>query len=285
MTCLFQPEAVRASLLIALMGFLGSISTASATLIVSGTGTSAAGNPLAASAEFTIVGDSLTLRLLNASPVESQAAADVLTSFYFDVVDGDGIRPTLALASFNQNGYVWQVRKDAADLPFNYSPPSVPANYQAATGGVEHVPSDLRAFANNDRTWQFRAMDSSLPPYEGFGLGTVGNSGLSPNGFDPFIVGPPGDGQIAFGIYRDLDGDIQPLGTPMQDQFLIRNEATFVFSGLTGYTEADIVPAVFGFGTGPDSTITAPEPDAGGLTVAALAAAGGLSAWRRSRLL
>lgn len=284
MTCPLRTRALSAASLIALLGLVVSIPSASATLIVSGSGTSAEGNPLAASAEFTIAGDTLTLRLVNTSPVESKEAADVLSSFYFDVINGDGFRPELAFTDFNQNGYVWLVRK-SSDRPYNYTPPSDVDNYEWATGGIPHVAADLRAFNNNDRTWQLRAMDPSLPPYEGFGIGTVGNSGFSPNGFDPFIVGAfptPGNQQIAFGIYRDLDGDIDPEGQ-LTDKFLVRNEATFVFSGLTGYTEADIVPAVFGFGTGPDSTIVVPEPGTGGLVVAALAAAGGLLGWRRHR--
>lgn len=54
----------------------------------------------------------------------------------------------------------------------------------------------------------------------------------------------------------------------MKDQYLVRNEATFTFSGLTGFAECDIVPATFGFGTGPDSTITLPEPGTGVMAMA-----------------
>ena len=267
-----------------LMCFLITSPHASATVVLSGTGTSAAGNPLAVSAELTISGDILTLVLKNNSPVASTAADDVLTSFYFDIVN-NGNRPALSQVS-GPGGYVWQVRKDATDLPYNYTPPENPGDsgaYELADLSPPHVLSDLAATKANDRTWQFRAMDISLAPFEGFGLGTVGNSMFNPNGFDPAIVGPPGDAQLAFGIYRDLDGNIDPVGKPMVNQFLVRNEATFTFSGTNGFVEDDIVPAVFGFGTGPDSTIVLPEPGSGTLMLAGLTAATGLLGWRRHR--
>jgi hypothetical protein len=43
-------------------------------------------------------------------------------------------------------------------------------------------------------------------------------------------------------------------------EILVKDSATFVFSGLTGFSESDIVPEfAFGLGTAPDSLIT-PEP-------------------------
>jgi uncharacterized protein YunC (DUF1805 family) len=249
------------------------VSTTQAGVILSGTGVSAAGNPIAASATLSISGDTLTLLLENTSPVDSAEKADVLSSFYFDIVGASG-RPLLAYES--AAGYVWQVKSDALDIPYNYTPPAVAGgagDYVQATGSTPHVISDLMATKANDRTWQFRTMDASLPPLLGFGVGTVGSSVLSPNGFDPAIVGPPGNQQIAFGIYKD--GNIQPVGQPMQDQFLVLNQAVFTFSGLTGFTEADIGPdATFGFGTGPDSVISLPEPGAWQLATGALITAG-----------
>lgn len=276
MLCLLRPSAVPATALVALVGLFVTSPPASATFIVSGSGMSAEGNPVSASATFDIVGDTLTLKLANTSPVDTTATADVLSSFYFDIVNA-GSRPTMNYVS--GSGFVWQVKKNSADIPINYTPPVVAGGsgtYTPATGGVTHALSDLAAVKDGDRTWQFRAMDVSLAPFEGFGLGTVGNSGFSPNGFDPAIVGPPGNGQIAFGIFTG--SDIQPVGAPMLDQYLVRDEATFTFSGLSGYTEADIVPAVFGFGTGPDSTISVPEPGTGVMALAGCGA-GLAAAW------
>lgn len=279
MSCLFRPPAGTAAAVFTLVGLCVASPPAHATLVVSGSGMSAEGNPIAASATFDIVGDTLTLKLANTSPVDTTATADVLSSFYFDIVNG-GVRPAMTYVS--ATGYVWQVKKNAADVPINYTPPAGAGgsgSYLSALANPPHALSDLMAVKDNDRTWQFRTMDVSLAPFEVFGLGTVGNSGFSPNGFDPAIVGPPGNGQIAFGL--STGSDIQPVGAPMQDQYLVRNEATFTFSGLTGFTEADIVPATFGFGTGPDSTIAVPEPGTGVMALAGLAASAALLGWRR----
>jgi hypothetical protein len=279
MSCLFRPPAAVTAVVFTLVSLCATSPPASATVILSGSGVSAAGNPVAASATLDITGDTLTLKLANTSPVDTQATADVLSSFYFDIVNG-GLRPAMTLVS--GSGYVWQMKKNAADVPINYTPPAMAGgsgSYVSALANPPHTLSDLLAVKDGDRTWQFRSMDVSLAPFEGFGLGTVGNSVFSPNGFDPAIVGPPGNGQIAFGLYTG--SDIQPVGKPMMNQYLVRNEATFTFSGLTGFTEADIVPATFGFGTGPDSTITLPEPGTGVMALAGLVASAALLGWRR----
>jgi hypothetical protein len=112
-------------------------------------------------------------------------------------------------------------------------------------------------------------MDATAAPQLGFGIGTVGNSGFGPNnGFTPSIVGT-GNTMINFAIYRG--GDIDPTGV-LNNRFLVKNTATFTFTGLSGYTEANIVDkVVFGLGTSPDSTLTVsvPEPATYALIVAA----------------
>lgn len=122
-------------------------------------------------------------------------------------------------------------------------------------------------------------MDPSLPPREGFGIGTVGNTGLSPNGFTPSIVGPAGPTQIAFSIYTGAD--IEPTGV-LVSQYLVRDTATFTFTStdLLAFTDANIGPDVtFGMGTMPDSIIELPEP--GGMALAALGAV--VVGWRTVR--
>ncbi len=99
--------------------------------------------------------------------------------------------------------------------------------------------------------WQFKDFDAAFSPFLGFGIGTVGNSSLFPNGFDGNIV----DG-VDFSIYT---GEIttQPLVNP---DHLVKDTATFTFTGLTGFTEADIADEfAFGLGTAPDSLLI-PEP-------------------------
>ncbi len=259
-----------------------SCTAARATVLFSVSGTSAAMNPVSFQAALSITGDTLTIDLANTSPVDSFSAADVLSSFYFDISKA-GVRPTLTFQS--ASGFVWQVKNNAIDLPYNYTPPALPGGagtYTLATGTTPHVPSDLEAVKDNDRTWQFKPMTDTAAPYLGFGIGTVGNSGFPVNGFDVPIVGPAGPSQIAFSIFRD--GNIQPVGN-LADEFLVENEATFVFSGVSGYTEADIVrAATFGLGTGPDSTLYVPEP--GGIAVAITGCLAALAfRHRRNRIL
>jgi hypothetical protein len=214
-----------------------------------GSGTSAAGRPLALQATLSISGDMLTVMLENISPVDSVEAADVLSSFYFDVASGTS-RPTLGY--YGASGYVYKVRKGTNDLEYRYTP-------QTFTQ-VSAIASNLKAVNPGDASWQFLPMDPAFSPGLGFGVGTVANHALSPNGFTPNIVGPPGNGMINFAIYRG--GDINPSGV-LDGKYLVKNRATFWFTGLNGYTEAHIGPrAVFGLGTGPDSIVVVPEPSA-----------------------
>lgn len=241
-------------------------------VVFSVSGTSAKGTPVAFEAQLTISGSTLSILLANTSPVDSVHADDVLTSFYFDIIK-DGLRPTLTYQS--ASGFVWLVRSDLTDLPYNYTAPSLSlsgtAVYVLASDPPPHVASNLVATGVGDRTWQFRQhpdLNPATMPFNGFGIGTVGNSTFGGNGFDTQIVGPPGPSQIAFGIYKD--GNIAPVGN-LDNEYLVLNQATFTFTGLDGYTEADIQDgAVFGLGTKPDSFIALPEP--GGLALAGMAA-------------
>ena len=252
-----SPRRHRLLPLAGLLAFLA-VSPAVAATTFNGVGTSAAGNPVAFRATMAISGTVLSVRLDNISPVATKASADVLSSFYFDVVKSGSIRPTVTYLT--GTGQVYQVISGSADRAVIYSPPS---SIVSGTGA-----SNLKATSANDKTWEFRAMDPTLPPLEGFGIGTVGNSGLAPNGFTAAIVGPAGPGQVAFSIYTGAD--INPVGS-LDRQYLVRDTATFTFGlykqGFT-FTEADIGPdALFGLGTGPDSVIELPEP--GGLSIAA----------------
>lgn len=233
-----------------------------------GAGTSAAGNPVQFRADMTISGDLLTLDLFNTSPVSSRDSADVLTSFYFDILNGSNNRPMLNYLS--GSGNVFLVRKNAEDVAYEYTPPIPPSIVGTYVEGTN--PSNLKAVKTGDNTWQFRTMDPSFAPFEGFGIGTVGNSSLSPNNFNPFIVD-----QIDFAIYAG--DDISPVGN-LDGRFLVKNSATFRFSGLTGFTEDDITPATFGLGTGPDSLISVPEPGTLALAATGLIT-GGMGLLRR----
>lgn len=240
--------------------------TAAATRMFTFEGTSFAGVDVRFTAELTISGDDLTLVLTNDSLNHSDGAspslnrADLLTSFYFDIVNG-GSRPTLSYDSATGD-----VCLASSGNPYDCS--------------VTTKEDDLRAFLgmpNPDRTWQFKDTFSTSDQWAGplvigsnelhFGVGTAGNNSLSPNGFNGNIV----DG-IDYGIY---DSNVD--GTASLDGLLLVNHSiTFMWTGVNGYTEDDIANAVlFGLGTQPDSTGFVPEPGTGlllGLGLAVLAA-------------
>lgn len=239
-------------------------------VVVEAAGTSAAGKPVAFRATLTLAADELTLDLENISPVPTSDPADVLSSFYFDVTRA-GTRPQLQYLS--AAGQVFEVRRKAADRPVIYAPPATPGGTASIITGFG--PSDLAARKGGDLTWQFRRFDPGFDSLAGFGLGTVGNSKLSPAGFDPAVVG-----HNDFSIYRG--DDIEPKGN-LPDKFLARELVRFRFGGARDLVDADIGHRfTFGLGTSPDSTIVVvvPEP-AWGVSVAAGCAVAALLPWRR----
>ena len=221
---------------------------AHAAIVFSASGTSAKGVDVMFEAQLTLIDDTLTITLTNDSPVDSLNPDDVLGSFYFDIVNTDGDRPVMTYVS--AIGDTWKGVKNGPDL-------------------LLEAGADLRALAAGDDSWQFKPLTAASVPNLGFGLGTVGNSGLSPNGFDGNLVGG-----VNFAIFK---GDIatQSLANP---DVLVKGSAVFTFSGLTGFTEADIQPAfAFGLGTAPDSLLI-PEP-----ATLALLGLGSLALLRRKK--
>lgn len=200
---------------------------AEATITKTASGVSAKGVDVTFTAELTILDDELTVVLTNNSK-ESLNPDDLLGSFYFDIVDDSAVRPNLVYSS--AVGDVYLASKTGDEV------------LQAGT--------DIMAVDPGDNSWMFATMDEMQNPYLGFGIGTVGNSNLSPNNFSGNIV----DG-VDYAIYV---GDITTQN--LDGKLLVKDTATFVFTGLTGFSEADIAPQfAFGLGTAPDSLIT-PEP-------------------------
>ena len=114
-------------------------------------------------------------------------------------------------------------------------------------------------------------MNPGFAPNLGFGIGTVGNSLLKPNNFDPQIVD-----QADYTIYSTgTQSDIDPVGN-LAGRLLVRGTASFQFGGLDPSLPVEIVDGfVFGLGTSPDSIIFAsvPEPTAAAFVVSGLLAA------------
>jgi hypothetical protein len=232
-------------------------------------GTSRLGKPVAFQALLSIDGDNLEIVLDNLSPKDTTDAADVLTSFYFDIWNGTD-RPQLTYE--RASGYVYQVKKGLGDdEPVYYTPPMPPVP-------AADKPSNLVAMEKGDASWQFLQIDPEYAPHLGFGIGTVANNALSPNGFAPAVVGPGCKDLINFGIYRLNDpekGDIAPDGV-LDNTYVVQNTATFTFTGVGKYSEKDIQPkAVFGLGTRPDSIVVVPEPG-----VIVIASGALLAMWR-----
>jgi hypothetical protein len=233
--------------------------------------------PLTVQAILTGTDTTLTIDLANLGPA-SRKASDILTSFYFDVVDPTtGKRPGLAWQS--AVGQAYKVTASGTDQPVSWTP-------QTLTQGSTN-PSNLVAVNRGDQGWQFKTFTPpvAVPPTLGFGIGTVGNSGLASKGlnFDGNVVSGagPGNTMINLGIYSNGGGTGGIVATVgIVDNFLIRNHATFTFqltgtdvTSLNGFDATWVQGNVmWGFGTAPE-TVLVPEP--GGIAMAAI---GGL-AW------
>jgi len=227
----FSNGVVFVSLLIA--GFIAL--PAYATVTQTGSGTSSAGNPVSFKAELTISGDILTVKLFNdpTNSLTSLAPNDLLSSYFFEIMDSGNNRPVLAYVS--AVGDVWLTRKNSVDV------------LQTANANLKAVnPGD-------NTTWAFKTMNASLSPFLGFGIGTVGNNNLTPNNFNGNVV----DG-MDYSIYA---GDVTTQN--LHNKLFVKGMATFTFSGLTGFTEANIKPTgKIGLGTAPDNLmdVVVPEP-------------------------
>jgi len=156
--------------------------------------------------------------------------SNLLSSYYFDIYNSIGQRPELTLLS--ATGDVYKTDENSTDT-------------------LQTANANLKAVAKKDDTWYFSAFNAAANPYLGFGVGTVGNSTMT-NNFPGNIVGG-----IDYSIYA---GDV--VTQSLNDRLFVLNTITFTFSGVTGFTESDVLnSAVFGLGTSPDSTLMfIPEP-------------------------
>jgi hypothetical protein len=202
--------------------------------------------PVSLRADLTISADTLTVVLTNQSPVDSPYPDTLFSSFFFDILNDSDERPTLSYD--DARGDVYQGTKDEVDQ-------LIEAN------------ADLRALVDNDDTWQFRGdLNPLFDPGLAFGIGTVGNNGLTDQNGDGNATQDDNNnfnGKIVNGLdFAIYTGDIETQSLN-KDWHLVKDSATFTFGGLTGFTEADIVvTAVFGLGTMPDAIweTTAIEP-------------------------
>ena len=187
--------------------------------------------PVSVQSELTISGGTLTVKLSNTSSSASLNPADLLTSYYFDIVNASGVRPNLQLSS--ATGDVWLTSQTQDDV-------------------LTVANADLSPRMNKkDDTWQFISLDGSAPLNLGFGVGTVGNSDLSGNNFNGSIVGG-----MDYALYA---GDVSTRN--LDGRLLVKDSITFTFTGVSGFDEGDISPDyVFGLGTSPETLFETP-PD------------------------
>ena len=240
---------LRLALLVALSGLLSA--TAHATDTFTWSGSSSLGTPVSFQADLTISGDTLTVQLFNSSPTNSLGPNDMLSSFYFDIVGVGNTRPTLTY--WTAVGDVYLGDKNNPDI-------------------LQTANANLKADKARDYAWQFKTMSDAANPFLGFGLGTVGNSDLTLNNFNGNVVSG-----FNYSIYRN---DV--VTQNLNDTLLVKDTATFTFTGLTGFTEADIAPTVaFGLGTAPDRLHIVPEP--GSATLVGLGVVGLLVICRRKK--
>ncbi len=254
------------------------------TFIESGT-SSFDGYPLTVRAVLTGTNTTLTIDLYNEGPA-SRKKTDILTSFYFNIANPDnGVRPGLTYVSGTGQAFAVDSTAILQNQPVSWTP-------QTLTGS-SMLASNLIAVNPGDQGWQFRSFATpvTIPPTLGFGIGTVGNSALAPQGinFDGNVVkGTDAASMINLGIYSDGGSSGLLPANGFKDNFLIRNHARFTFA-VTGTQVTDLNPfnadwvggnVTFGFGTAPE-TLFLPEPQS--LTLLAVAAAAGIGWFARRR--
>jgi len=228
---LYKFRAVTAACL--LLG-LAAVS-AHATVIQNVSGLSATRDNVSFKSELTIAGDILTVKLFNISPAASNSPDDLLSSYFFDIKNSLNQRPTLVYQS--AIGDVYLADKKNPDA-------------------LQKANANIKAVKKNDDSWEFLTLNPDKYPMLGFGIGTVGNSDLSPNNFHGNITGG-----MNYSIFTG-----ETSASSLHNKLFVKSCATFTFSGLRGFTEADIADkAVFGLGTDPDTLLTftkqpVPEP-------------------------
>lgn len=216
---------------------LAPIAGADITYRWSGSPAEPGGNPVSLQADLSISGDTLTVVLANTTPSRSGVSgsavrADLLSSFYFDIGNGSG-RPILS--GFGASGDVWHVYHKAGDV-------------DVGAGGISYADTGRGGWVFE--SWRDWGSEGPLSGLFGFGLGTVGNnnSGIIPRNrawnFPGNLVGG-----LDYSIYGG--GEVNTNKASLNDLLLVQGMATFTFTGVSGWTEADIGPVAFGLGAGP----------------------------------
>lgn len=253
-------------------------------------GVSTQGTPLQVSATLATAADAggpdnaltITLRSYGAA---TRHPADVLSSFYFTLVDPATGSP-VQLTYLSGTGAAYELHTGPAnDIPVSWTPQTWTPD--------STTPSNLVATNDYDEGWQFRMFTPPADfPFLAFGIGTVGNSDIASffpgadTTFDGKVVrGVDPGSMINLGIYSVGDGTDLEDATGLEGHSLVRGEAVFRFMSLTSLASASRAwtgeTVAFGFGTNPELVLL-PEP--GSLTMVAVAGLVGLVGLARRRL-
>ncbi|MEH1949021.1 MAG: XDD4 family exosortase-dependent surface protein [Nostoc sp.] len=176
--------------------------------------TSSSGN-LAASADFQLNGDVLTLKLTNTSSQDILAPTDLLTGVFFNASKSlNLVSATLGLGSkVYQNGYVSLLQ------PINLSVDSLKGGWQ----------------------YQSNISDSGLQGINQ-GIGTAGlgifNGNLTGNG-----------NQFDYGLLSASSNLTANANKPVKETSLIENSLIFTFLGASNLTESSFNNIIFQYGT------------------------------------
>lgn len=215
-------------------------SLAQASVIFSGSGNNPEVNQIASgSAMFTISGDTLTLVLTNTTLPRTLAQGNAMTGVTFDVGNGSAV---LTLTS------------------------------TALTSGADYWTSK---FATNNAAALNGSWTNVLgaSPLAAYGVATTGFNGRFNGGSIALGNAAPNYGIVAAGTF---DGTNVAFGG---SQFpFVQNSMTFTFTGVLGFTEAQIGNVSLLFGTDGTGIVRVPAP--GSLALVGLA---GLVAARRRR--
>ncbi|MBL8875904.1 MAG: PEP-CTERM sorting domain-containing protein [Phycisphaerae bacterium] len=215
-------------------------SFAQASVVFSGSGNNPEVNLMASgSAMFTISGNTLTLVLTNTTLPRTTAQGNALTGVTFDIGNGAAVL-TLTSTALTSGADYWTSKTST--------------NNAAALNG----------------SWT-NVLGAS--PLAAYGVATTGFNGRFNGGSIALGNSAPNYGIVAAGTF---DGTNVAFGG---SQFpFVQNSMTFTFTGVSGYTEAQINNVSLLFGTDGTGIVRVPAP--GSLALIGL---GGLVAARRRR--